>query len=89
LTVYGPAAPVATMNDPESDPPTTVHSGFETNPPGYVMIEHPVSAALKPVPEIRTFVPACPEVGNRFIEPVLVNPTEATTAAAPPVIFTV
>jgi hypothetical protein len=65
ITEYAPLDPVATVNEPDSAPPATVHSGVEINPLGDEVIEHPVSPGLaKFVPVTRTFVPARPEAGS-------------------------
>jgi hypothetical protein len=51
------------VNDPDIDPPATVHSGLDMRPVGDDVIVQPVSDRAKFEPEMRTFVPARPEVG--------------------------
>ena len=56
------------MNDPDTAPPDIVHSGLEMRPLGSDVIVHgPASPAAKFEPEIRTGVPAAPEVGSKLI----------------------
>jgi hypothetical protein len=67
VTVYGPLAPAATMNEPDITPAAIVHTGLEMRPVGAeVMVQGPVSPGV-PVakfdPVTKTFVPACPDVG--------------------------
>jgi hypothetical protein len=65
VTEYEPLAPGATVNDPETTPLDTVHTGFETSvgEEGEDEIIQLVSPAAKPEPETTTVVPAPPEDG--------------------------
>jgi hypothetical protein len=85
VTVYGPLAPDATVNDPDRAPPATVHSGFEmrTGEEGEVEIAQPESPAAKFEPEMRTGVPAGPEAGSNDIPGETVKPPVPTSPASP------
>jgi hypothetical protein len=64
VTVYGPLAPAATMNEPDIVVAAIVHTGLEMRPVGLEeMVQGPVSPVAKFDPVTKTFVPACPEVG--------------------------
>jgi hypothetical protein len=68
VTVYGPLAPAATMNEPDITPAAIVHTGLEMRPVGAeVMVQGPVSPDAKFDPVTKTFVPECPEVGESEI----------------------
>lgn len=83
ITEYAPLDPVATVNEPDSAPPATVHSGVEIRPLGDEMIEHPVSPAPKFVPVTRTFVPARPEAGSNEIPGKTVKLAVPMSSAVP------
>jgi hypothetical protein len=82
---YVPLAPDATVNEPDTAPPAAVHSGFEMRPLGDDVIVQPVSPVLKFEPEMRTFVPARPEVGVTEMPGVTVKLTDPTSVLTSPV----
>jgi hypothetical protein len=89
VTVYGPVAPDATTNEPAIDPPAIVHTGFEIRAGvrGLAEIVHPVSPAAKPDPEIRTFVPGVPAVGNNVsLARTVKSAVPASVPGAPPTV---
>jgi hypothetical protein len=57
VTVNVPLDPDATSNDPDIEPPDTVHDGFEMRPLGDEVMLQLVSPEEKPNPVIVTGVP--------------------------------
>jgi len=64
VTVYGPLGTDATVKDPDTAPPDTLHAEFEIRPVGDEEIVHVISAELNPEPEAATTIPGGPEVGD-------------------------
>jgi hypothetical protein len=86
VTVYGSCAPEATVNDPDSAPPVIMQSGLEMRPLGVdVIAQGPLSpGSAKFEPEIRTGVPAGPEIGTRLIVAPTVNMAVPKSLAGAP-----
>jgi hypothetical protein len=84
-TVYGPLAPDATTNDPDSVPPDTVQSGPEMRPLGVEEIEQPESPKAKFVPVTSTLVPGPPAFGSTEMPGSTVSVAVATSLIVSPV----
>jgi hypothetical protein len=82
---YVPLAPDATVNEPDIAPRATAHSGFKMRRGelGDDEIAQPVSVGAKFEPEMRTYVPARPEVGVNEMPGVTVNVADAQSTALP------
>jgi hypothetical protein len=61
------------VNDPDIEPPPSVHTGFEIKPLGDDVIVQLVSVAVKPDPKTATTVPGLPEDGVNEIDGVTKN----------------